>query len=57
VVDVGVGDDDLRDLQVRLLHGERDAGCLVAGVEERAGPRRLVSHDVAVLLERATVSF
>ncbi len=44
MVHVGVGDEDTAYLQPEPLHGERDAGRLVAGVYERAYPGLLVFH-------------
>src|SRR3712207_1117656 len=51
VVYVGVGDEDLAYLEVGLLDSERDASCLVAGVDDGARAGLLVSDDVAVLLK------
>ena len=53
VVDVGVGDDDLANIEPRLLYRERDAGGLVARVNEGADAGLLVPDYVAVLLERS----
>ncbi len=53
VVDVGVGDDDLLDGEVVAVEDGRDAGDVVAGIDDDGFAGGLVAEDGAVALEGA----
>ncbi len=53
VVDVGVGDDDLFDLETMLAHHGEDVIDLIAWVNDHSFVSGLVSDDRAVALQRA----
>jgi hypothetical protein len=54
VIDVGVGDDDLLDLQVVLAEEREDVLNVVAGVDDHGFASRFVADDRAVALQRPT---
>lgn len=53
VIDVGVGDDDLLDLEIVLADESENVFDVVAGVDDHGFTRGFVSDHGAVALERA----
>jgi len=53
VVDVGVGDDDLLDLQIVFADDSLDVFDVVAGVDDHGFVSALVADDGAIALQRA----
>src|SRR5260370_40503585 len=53
VVDVGVGDDDLLDLQIVFVDDSLDVFDVVAGVDDHGFVSGLVADDGAIALQRA----
>jgi len=53
VVDVGVSDNDLFDLEVVLADEREQIFDVVAGIDDHGFARRLVADDGAVALQRA----
>jgi hypothetical protein len=52
VVDVGMGDDDLLDLQVMLADKRENVFNVIAGVDDHRFARGFVADDRAVALQR-----
>jgi hypothetical protein len=52
VIDVGVGDDDLLDLQVMLAEERENVLNVVPGVDDQGFVRGLVANDRTVALQR-----
>ena len=53
MVDVGVGDEDLRDAEIVALKDGEDTGDVVAGVNDDGLAGALVTEDGAVALQQA----